>query len=74
MLPNSMSYVPGRSQITSNNTVTVGIIDATRTAACGGRSASMNDIDNGSQVFEVTFKRPSARRSATLGRRRGQPA
>ncbi|WP_345528230.1 isopeptide-forming domain-containing fimbrial protein [Nocardioides endophyticus] len=57
VLPNGLSYVAGSWAATANNTVPVGTIDT----SVDGRlrwplGGGTNDVDSGSQVFEITFE------------------
>jgi uncharacterized repeat protein (TIGR01451 family)/fimbrial isopeptide formation D2 family protein len=57
VLPNGLSYVAGSWVATANNMVTVGAIDT----SVDGRlrwplGGGTNDVDSGSQVFELTFE------------------
>jgi fimbrial isopeptide formation D2 family protein/uncharacterized repeat protein (TIGR01451 family) len=56
ILPVGLTYVPGTSQTTSNNSLPVGAIDPSVAGRLRWPIGTANDVDHGGKVFEVTFK------------------
>lgn len=60
VLPDSLTYVPGSWQVTSNNTLEVGGFDDTADDTVGRLSWEIGgdgtDVDTGGEVFEITLK------------------